>query len=72
MKNVIEELIKRKLFLDYPYEQAMARTEPSGKYFIKFYGWDKEKEVEGNHIILNEVLRYGEKITKEEYEKDGQ
>lgn len=69
MENVIEELIKRKLFLDYPYEQAMARTEPSGKYFIKFYGWDDEKEVEGDDTMLNEVLIYGEEITREEYGK---
>jgi hypothetical protein len=46
----------------------MARTSPEGKYFLKFYGWADEKEVEGDHLMLNEVLRFGEEITKSVYE----
>jgi hypothetical protein len=72
MKNITEQLAKREFWIDYPYEEAMARTLPEGKYFLKFYGWADEKEVEGDHLMLNEVLRFGEEITRKEYEKGRQ
>jgi len=72
MVNIITETFKREVFLDYPFEKVKARTIPSTKknegaiFFLKFYGEDEEK-VKSNHLMLNEILLYGEEITKEEY-----
>jgi hypothetical protein len=78
MQNISEQLTKREIYLDYPFEEAMVKSVPpkdpknpedEGGYFLKFYGWADEQEVKGDHIMLNEVLRFGEEITKSVYEK---
>lgn len=73
MTDIISELIKREVYLEYSFEQVMVRTVPPKKkedvkYFMKFYG-KEEQEIKKNHIMLNEVLRFGDEITQKEYEK---
>ncbi len=74
MLNLTREILKRKVYLDYPFESVMGRTVPptksreNPKHFIKFYG-DEEINVSATHLMMLEVEMCGEEITKEQYEK---
>lgn len=78
MQNISEQLTKREIYLDYPFEEAMVKSLPpkdpknpedEGEFFLKFYGESEGHKVDGEHIMLNEVLRFGDKIPKSVYEK---
>jgi len=45
-----------------------SQKKPEVRHFIKFYG-KKEIAVPGNHLMILDVIRFGEEITKEQYEK---
>jgi hypothetical protein len=65
----LKRIKNEKIYLDYPYEESMIRTEPDPRrYFLKFYG-KEEFECDTTHPMFNEVLICGFEITKDKYEK---
>jgi len=66
-----EYLNTKNIYIDYPYEDVMFRRDClSEKIYRKFYGEAEEKEpIPYNNRLYNDALRFGEEISKEEYEK---
>ncbi len=63
-------LDSKDVFIDYPYEEVMFRTEQlTGLIYRKFYGDSEFPEpIPDSNNLFNESLLYGDEITRELYE----
>lgn len=57
----------KNIYLKYDYEDAKVRNAPDG-WYVKLKGQNEFKAPKGNKIVP-EAYRYGENISKEEYDK---
>ena len=60
---------ERDVYIDYPYVKVMYRWDHvAEKMFIRRYGKAESPEpVSHDNELVNEALRYGDEISKEEY-----
>ncbi len=62
---------ERDVFVDYPFEDVMFRWDHvAEKVYKRFYGEPENPEpVRPDNRLFNDALRFGDEITREQYEK---
>jgi hypothetical protein len=62
---------ERDVFVDYAFEQVMFRWDHvTKKIYKRFYGEsEKAKPVSHDNRLYNDALRFGDEITREQYEQ---
>ncbi|WP_434779449.1 hypothetical protein [Neisseria sp. Ec49-e6-T10] len=64
------QLATRDIYIDYDLEEVMFRWDFSKKQaYRKFYNEQEESLVPINNKLYNEVLLFGDEISKEQYEQ---
>ncbi len=63
------DLDESDVFIEYPSEDVFFRYDAaSGKFFRKFADESEEAEVPHDNDLLNDAMRFGETITRADYE----
>ena len=68
--NKGEEFSKRDIYIDYAFEEVMFRWDHiKREIYIKFYNKDEStKPIPHDNRLFNDALRFGDEISKEDYE----
>jgi len=66
-----ERFVNEDIFVDYPYEEVTYRWDHLSKQvFVRFYGNEESSQpVPHDNGLFNEALRFGEEITREDYNR---
>ncbi|MBD8708758.1 MULTISPECIES: hypothetical protein [unclassified Pseudomonas] len=69
--NKGERFAKEDVYVDYPFEDVTYRWDhASQQVFVRFYGEQESREpVPHENRLFNDALRYGEEMTKAEYDR---